>query len=535
MVSSNMGLILFVGLFVVTSAIAIYMLQSQGGFEALFFNSLQLTGGVVNPSYLGTSYVDSKATTGDSVSNSPIEDPISNSNQNGQKCIGKSYATLDGKTTACVDGKMTEKCTKEGEIYVTSNFLEEQIICENGKWVSKPISESSSSGSSGSSGGSSGSSGGSSGATTGTQTYYCDEDSDGQFGQTPHTCSTANCVPSHCTTAIPGYPDCDDNNKNTYVGAVEYCDGFDNDCDKVADEADSVGCTMYYYDGDQDGYGKISVSVCSCSKPSNYYVGNSLDCVDTQESVFPGAIEICNGKDDDCDGQIDEGVCTVTYYYHDYDGDGYTGSTQHSCTGPNCVPADGITQQTAVDCNDNDAAVYPGATESCNGKDDNCDSMTDMMNSIGCTNYYYDLDKDGYGSPDFVCLCSPSEQYSAIKMGDCNSNTAEANPGMQEKCDGIDNNCDDQIDEYPSLGCTTYYYDYDGDGWGTTQSRCLCKAGVGPSKDYMFYTAPLKSRPDCNDNNANIFPGATEICENHADDDCDGKSDYTDTDCQGPT
>ncbi len=207
------------------------------------------------------------------------------------------------------------------------------------------------------------------------------------------------------------------------------------------------------------------------------------DCNDNNASVNPGATEICNGIDDDCDNLTDEGF--------DVDGDGYT-----TCAG---------------DCNDNNASVNSGVTEICNGIDDDCDNLIDEG---------FDVDGDGYTT------CA----------GDCNDNNASMNPGATEICNGIDDDCDNLIDE-------VFDVDGDGDGFTTCAGDCndnnsavrpgateICN-GIDDDCDTFIdegfdvdgdgYTT---CSGDCNDNNASLNPGATEIC-NGIDDDCDNLTD----------
>ncbi|MCF8373538.1 MAG: S8 family serine peptidase, partial [Bacteroidales bacterium] len=131
----------------------------------------------------------------------------------------------------------------------------------------------------------------------------------------------------------------------------------------------SVVGNFYYVDADLDGYGAGSpVALCSPT------VGYSLldgDCDDANGSVNPGATEVCNGIDDDCNGTIDDGF--AQNYYSDQDNDGYgAGAPIWTCQpGPNMVLQDG-------DCDDTDAAINPGATEICDGVDNDCDGITDF-------------------------------------------------------------------------------------------------------------------------------------------------------------
>ncbi|MBK6363887.1 MAG: putative metal-binding motif-containing protein [Saprospiraceae bacterium] len=146
----------------------------------------------------------------------------------------------------------------------------------------------------------------------------------------------------------------------------------------------------------------------ACSPPSGY-VADNTDCNDNNVLINPGATEICNGLDDDCDGGVDEGVQNT--YYADADNDSYGDATVTTMA---CSPPSGyVTDNT--DCNDNNVLVNPGATEICNGLDDDCDGGVDE----GVQNTYYaDADNDSYGDATVTTMaCSPPSGYVADNTG----------------------------------------------------------------------------------------------------------------------
>ncbi|MGE0789688.1 MAG: putative metal-binding motif-containing protein [Sandaracinaceae bacterium] len=135
------------------------------------------------------------------------------------------------------------------------------------------------------------------------------------------------------------------------------------------------GCapTTYYRDADGDGHGVEGDTRTACDMAPEGYVTASGDCDDGTPDVFPLATETCDGVDEDCDGQFDEGLSPQATYYRDSDGDGAgdDSATVSACMAPNGYVAVG------GDCALADATIFPAAAEVCDGADNDCDSGID--------------------------------------------------------------------------------------------------------------------------------------------------------------
>ena len=204
--------------------------------------------------------------------------------------------------------------------------------------------------------------------------------------------------------------DCNDEDPLINPGATEVCgNGIDDNCNGVIDEST---------DNDHDG-------VTNCQG----------DCNDNDPDISPNLTEAqfgCDGKDNDCNG-----VCDDIY---DVDGDNYTtcGTLILGNAGPGhegkCMT--GVTP----DCNDNVAAIHPGAVEICDGKDNDCSGKCDDLAA-------FDPDGDGFTT----CNTIAGEAWGAVPgicgapvsaLADCGETTASQHPFAHELCDGLDDNCD---------------------------------------------------------------------------------------------
>ena len=272
---------------------------------------------------------------------------------------------------------------------------------------------------------------------------------------------------------------------------TEICDHIDNDCDCDTDEG--LPLYIYYADTDGDGYGDHYDPEVDCGLFPGF-VENDLDCDDNDASQHPGATEVCNYEDDDCDDEIDEGVRPTYYWDHDLDEWGnVTITTMGFCSlaDANADVVDGQWVEDSGDCDDENWEFNPGAEEICDGLDNDCDGVVD---DGACVDMTVDpLDGDGDGFTEMA--------------GDCDDGDWSVYPGAPEICDGLDNDCDPatEIDE------GTECWDGDDDGF-----------------------APIDG--DCDDEDPTSYPGAPEVTDDERDNDCDGVIDEdpaADTDGDG--
>ena len=327
--------------------------------------------------------------------------------------------------------------------------------------------------------------------------------------------------------------DCDDSDDAIYPGAAEVCNDLDDDCDGDADNG--LSFSDRYLDDDGDGYGTADSTLSACRSVDGY-ADEAGDCNDGDSSVHPAAEEVCDGEDQDCDDEVDEGALTTWYLDSDLDGYGTTVDTQESSEAPDSYV------ELGTDCADSDATINPDAIEQCDGVDNNCDGETDEDSAADAITWYADSDSDTYGdpvTPDVECY-QPTGYVE--DNSDCNDDNAATYPGATEIWyDGEDGDCDAlsdfdadydgyDSDEYGGEDCddddgwlhpdTEWFIDLDGDGYGAADlSTVECDPGDGWSLE----------NTDCDDDDGEIHPDAVEVCD-EIDNDCDDAVDASDPD-----
>ena len=336
------------------------------------------------------------------------------------------------------------------------------------------------------------------------------------------TLDTAPVVIDEDGDGVPAEEDCDDTNDAVLPGATELCDGLDNDCNGLVDDA--VG-DLWYQDQDEDGYGDPETGEQGC-EAGDGRVADATDCDDGDDTVFPGAEEVCDEQDNDCNGEVDEGVQTTFYADADSDGHGDLASTAEACEAPDGYVAG------SDDCDDSDASVSPNGVEVCNGTDDDCDGSVDEDDAVDADTWFADTDEDGYGDPEVTAPgCDAPSGYVGDDQ-DCDDTDADLNPDTVWYLDGDgdgegwaaiwlaqceqpssfvldDSDCDDSDDTLNAS--TVWYLDDDEDGYGdstSTTSQCEQPSGY------------VADATDCDDTASDINPGEEEQCDD-TDHDCD--------------
>jgi hypothetical protein len=279
--------------------------------------------------------------------------------------------------------------------------------------------------------------------------------------------------------------DCDDTDPANFPGNPEVCDGGDNDCSGVPDDGLLFG--EWFADDDGDTFGDpTSTPVFACAAPLPGWVMDDTDCLDTNASVNPDAVEVtCDGLENDCDPSTPDAP----------DGD-----------------ADG--SSVCDDCDDADPLNYPGQGELCDGADNDCDGVAD--NGIVFTDYWPDADDDGHGDgslPSINTCDVPPPLYASVD-DDCDDADPDNFPGNPEVCDGADNDCDGSADD--GLVFQDWWPDVDRDDYGDANVAPVSTCDGAPTGQ-----PHTDNGDDCNDFDPYVNPSAVELT-------CDGK----DNDCE---
>ena len=212
------------------------------------------------------------------------------------------------------------------------------------------------------------------------------------------------------------------------------------------------------------------------------------DCDDTDATIFTGANETCDGIDNNCSGDESDATDILTWYA-DTDGDSYgdVNTTTQSCEQPSgYVGNDG-------DCNDSESLAWTGATDTCDGIDNNCSG--DELDATDIITWYADTDGDSYGDVNSTTQsCNQPTGY-VDNTDDCNDSEPLAWTGAIDTCDGIDNNCSG--DESDATDILTWYADSDGDTYGdanTTTQLVLSRADMSTTQMTAMTTKPWRGR-----------------------------------------
>jgi len=221
--------------------------------------------------------------------------------------------------------------------------------------------------------------------------------------------------------------------------------------------------------------------------------------------IFPLPDELSRHDGDIGLSAVFEATSVVRTWYRDRDGDNYGAANQQETSAAR--PAGFVVN--SRDCDDYDASVHPYTNELEDGKDNNCNGMTDegFVDIL----FYADRDGDKYGDPGSTRLQRRKPKGYVLNNLDCNDDSADDHPDAVELPDQRDNDCDGSVDEED----TTWFRDVDGDGFGVTHDA-ITSLGAVPGY--------VRNDGDCDDANETIYPGAQEIFDS-ADNDCDGAVD----------
>jgi len=402
---------------------------------------------------------------------------------------------------------------------------------------------------------------------------------------TDEACYADNC-PDEYSAYIGGPPDCEYGTTRvcgTDVGAcqtgIETCgyggiwtgicegailpeeqdvcgNGIDDNCDGLIDNPDFPWCR------DADGDGSLDPASCTstCDQPGPDYVpdvdGDFYDCNDDDPDVYPWAEDICDGVDNNCMDGVDEGydldvdlnncgacgvvcsydnayaVCTAGLCemdscqtgYLDCNADPVDGCEYYGATCPVDLDEDGF--DNTVDCDDTDPDVFPGNTEICDGKDNNCDAVVDEG---------FDLDNDMANCGACGSVCSYDNADAFCASGYCFLDACQS--GYENCNDDTSDGCETSVNTLDNCGGCGNVCSFDNADAACTDGICemaSCQAGFldcnGNTVDgceYLGTSCPVDvdgdgadSTVDCDDADPNNYPGNTEVCDGQ-DNNCD--------------
>lgn len=323
--------------------------------------------------------------------------------------------------------------------------------------------------------------------------WYLDQDEDG-FGDAQT--ELRQCEQPIGYTDVSG--DCNDDNTSINPNQPELCDGIDNNCNTEVDDDDPLvqieNQQQYFQDGDGDGYGAPPSSYYACAPTNSNSVTVGGDCNDQDDSIFPAAVEVCDGIDNDCDTLIDaDDDDGEVRWYADQDNDsfGAANNFQSSCEQPSGFVSN------ALDCDDSNEQINPSSTEVCDEIDNDCDDLIDDadqdVDAATGFQHYYDGDGDGFGTSNSLEYSCSIPSGRVLFPDDCNDTEASISPDAVEQCqDTLDNNCDQLVDcdDSSCLFSTNCFesdctdgVDNDLDGpWDCLDNDCLNSGDCGESQ-----------------------------------------------------